>query len=301
MNKHLKALGGAALLVTVSVIAVQAQMVAPTVPPDPPKFAAQGTPNFVSAKDIYVYKALPEYHEPDWVTSQFVTPGKLPPVKDRLPKEPLVFLTANMTDGNGDYGDVMRHVIGGRPQGWNFQAGQIQGWGGIDIGMFECLTRTGPLFEIKAEELEPLPNLAKSWEWSEDGHELTMHLIEGAKWSDGVPFNADDVMFYWDDNLSDPNIKPLNSNGVGGFRRRHDPEEDRRQHRVVDLQGCLPETVSLRNGLSGRILPRPGAHTEAAASEVFEQYLRAVRERLSGRLHELPGHGRMGAGRVSAG
>ena len=102
MNKHLKALGGAALLVTVSVIAVQAQMVAPTVPPDPPKFAAQGTPNFVSAKDIYVYKALPEYHEPDWVTSQFVTPGKLPPVKDRLPKEPLVFLTANMTDGNGD-------------------------------------------------------------------------------------------------------------------------------------------------------------------------------------------------------
>ena len=76
--------------------------------------------------------------------------GKLPAVKDRLPKEPLVYLTGNMPDGVGVYGDVMRHVIGGRPQGWNYAAGQIQGWGGVDIGMYECLTRTGPLFEIKA-------------------------------------------------------------------------------------------------------------------------------------------------------
>ena len=83
--------------------------------------------------------------------------------------------------------------------------------------MYECLTRTGPLFEIKAEELEPLPNLAKSWDWSADGHQLTMHLIEGAKWSDGQPFTADDVMFYWDDNISDPNVKPLNSNGPDSF------------------------------------------------------------------------------------
>ena len=217
MNKHLRALGGASLLMSVSAIAVYAAPVAPTTPPDPTPFAAQGTPTFVSAKDIYVYKALPEYHEPAWMTDQFVKSGKLPPVKDRLPKEPLVFLSGNMPDGVGAYGDVMRHVIGGRPQGWNFEAGQIQGWGGIDIGMFECLTRTGPLFEINAKELEPLPNLAKGWEWSADGHQLTMHLVEGAKWSDGVPFNADDVMFYWDDNLSDPNVKPLNSNGTEAF------------------------------------------------------------------------------------
>jgi peptide/nickel transport system substrate-binding protein len=217
MNKHILALGGASLLLSVSVIATQAQMVAPTTPPDPTPFAAQGTPNFVSASDIFTYKALPEYHEPDWVTAQFVTTGKLPPVKDRLPKEPLVYLAGNMPDGIGVYGDVMRHVIGGRPQGWNYAAGQIQGWGGVDIGMFECLTRTGPLFEIKASELEPLPNLAKSWDWSADGHQLTMHLIEGAKWSDGVPFNADDVMFYWDDNINDPNVKPLNSNGPDSF------------------------------------------------------------------------------------
>jgi peptide/nickel transport system substrate-binding protein len=211
MRRHLLAPIGAGLLFGISALAVQAtDLTAPTTPPDPTPFAAQGTPDFVEPSDIQVFKALPAYHEPDWVTSQFVNSGKLPPVKDRLPKEPLVYLTSNMPDGVGVYGDVMRHVIGGRPEGWNYSAGQSQGWGGIDIGLSECLTRTGPLFEIKADKLEPLPNLARSWEWSSDGHKLTMHLIEGAKWSDGVPFNADDLVFYWQDNVVDPNVSPLN-------------------------------------------------------------------------------------------
>ena len=217
MNKHILTLGGAGLLLSVSVAAALAQMATPTTPPDPPKFNAQQSPNFVSISDIMEYKALPAYHEPAWVTKQFVDTGKLPPVKDRLPKEPLVYKASNMPDGIGVYGDVMRHVIGGRPQGWNYAAGQIQGWGGVDIGMYECLTRTGPLFEVKASELQPMPNLAKSWDWSPDGHVLTMHLIQGAKWSDGVPFTADDVMFYWNDNIKDPNVKPLNSAGPDSF------------------------------------------------------------------------------------
>lgn len=178
--------------------------------PDPPDFAAQSEPIFVSISDIMEYRALPEYHEPDWVTSKYVEAGTLPPVAERLPKEPLVYKAANMPDGLGVYGDTMRHVIGGRPEGWNYIGGQSQGWGGIDIGMSECLTRTGPLFTIKADELEPMPNLARSWEWSEDGKELTMHLIEGAKWSDGDPFDSEDVMFFWNDNVLDPNVSPLN-------------------------------------------------------------------------------------------
>jgi peptide/nickel transport system substrate-binding protein len=129
----------------------------------------------------------------------------------------MVYKTSNMPDGTGVYGDVMRHVIGGRPEGWNYIGGQSQGWGGIDIGMMECLTRTGPLFTIKAEELAPLPNLAKSWEWSEDGHELTMHLVEGIKWSDGDPFDTEDIMFYWEDNVLNPNVSPLNGATPASF------------------------------------------------------------------------------------
>ena len=202
MRRHITALYGASLLLGVATLGAQAQ----TLPPDPPVFEAQQSPNFVGIGDILEYKALPEYHEPAWVTEKYVDTGMLPPVEERLPVEPLVYKAGNMPDGIGVYGDTMRHVIGGRPQGWNFLGGNNQGWGGIDIGLYECLTRTGPLFTVKAEELAPMPNLAKSWEWSEDGYELTMHLVEGAKWSDGVPFTSADVMFTWEDNIQDSNV-----------------------------------------------------------------------------------------------
>jgi peptide/nickel transport system substrate-binding protein len=206
--RHLKTTS--ALLLGVSAFTVTAMASEPTVVPEQPAFPAQGKITYVPRDSILEYKALSEYHEPDWVTEKFVKTGKLPPVAERLPKEPLVFKTGNMPDGVGVYGDTMRHVIGGRPEGWNYSAGQTQGWGGIDIEMSECLTRTAPLYQVEAKDVEPLPNLAKGWEWSEDGHKLTMHLIEGAKWSDGVPFSSEDVMFYWDDNVVDPNVSPLN-------------------------------------------------------------------------------------------
>ncbi|ASW08990.1 ABC transporter substrate-binding protein [Rhizobium sp. 11515TR] len=208
--RHFRPIGLlAALTIATSAIAISAHAADPTVPPVPPVFPAEGKIKYVERNSILEFKALPEYHEPAWMTEKFVKTGKLPPVKDRLPKEPLVFKTGNMPDGIGVYGDTLRHVIGGRPEGWNYGAGQTQGWGGIDIGLSECLTRTAPLFQVEAKDTEPLPNLAKSWEWSPDGHKLTMHLIEGAKWSDGVPFNADDIMFYWDDEVIDPNVSPL--------------------------------------------------------------------------------------------
>ncbi|MCF6098627.1 ABC transporter substrate-binding protein [Mesorhizobium muleiense] len=200
----------AALLFGVSAFVIQAVASEPTIVPEQPPFPAQGEINYVPRDSILEFKALSEYREPEWVTEKFVKTGKLPPLAERLPKEPMVFKSGNMPDGIGVYGDTMRHVIGGRPEGWNYSAGQTQGWGGIDIAMFECLTRTAPLFQVDAKDVEPLPNLARSWEWSEDGHTLTMKLIEGAKWSDGDPFDADDVMFYWDDNVVDPNVSPLN-------------------------------------------------------------------------------------------
>ena len=173
----------------------------PTIPPEPADFKAQAPITFVARDLILEFKSLAEYHEPEWVTQAYVKAGKLPPVNDRLPKEPMVYKTGNMPDGIGVYGDALRHVVGGRPEGWNYSAGQSQGWGGIDIAMSECLTRTAPLFQVEAKDVEPLPNLAKGWDWSSDGHKLTMHLIEGAKWSDGNAFDADDIMFYWDDNV----------------------------------------------------------------------------------------------------
>ncbi|MEO3388043.1 ABC transporter substrate-binding protein [Mesorhizobium sp. CAU 1741] len=46
-----------------------------------------------------------------------------------------------------------------------------------------------------AKDLSPQPLLADSWEVSEDGLAYTFHLVRNAKWHDGEPFTAADVVF----------------------------------------------------------------------------------------------------------
>jgi peptide/nickel transport system substrate-binding protein len=41
----------------------------------------------------------------------------------------------------------------------------------------------------------PEPELAKSWETSADQRKWTFHLRKGLQWSDGAPFDANDVLF----------------------------------------------------------------------------------------------------------
>ena len=41
------------------------------------------------------------------------------------------------------------------------------------------------------------PALARSWSWSDDHLVLTLELDPDARWSDGVPITADDVVFTW--------------------------------------------------------------------------------------------------------
>lgn len=59
MKTHAYALGGAGLMLGISLLAVQAQTVAPTTPPDAPQFDAQQVPTFVGIADIQEFKALP--------------------------------------------------------------------------------------------------------------------------------------------------------------------------------------------------------------------------------------------------
>ncbi|HJQ22678.1 MAG TPA: ABC transporter substrate-binding protein [Blastocatellia bacterium] len=48
--------------------------------------------------------------------------------------------------------------------------------------------------------------LCTGWESSPDLKQWTFHLRRGVRWSDGEPFNADDVMFTWDV-IRDPNVQ----------------------------------------------------------------------------------------------
>ena len=292
--KKLTTLFAGILALGVSATAACADGATPAPVPDAPAFDAQGKVTFVGIGDILEYKALPEYKEPDFV-SEVVKAGKLPPVKDRLPKEPMVYKTGNMKDGIGVYGDVMRHVIGGRPEGWNYWAGQSQGWGGIDIGLQECLTRTGPLFQVKAEELAPLPNVAKSWEWSADGKQLTMKLIEGAKWSDGDAFDADDIMYHWEYNIKDPEVNPLGGETVETFGAGTELEKVDPYTIKWTFKDAFPDASALFDGLY-EFLPGPVAYPCTTTPEELQEHLRAIQECLRPVLHGHADAGCLGRG-----
>jgi peptide/nickel transport system substrate-binding protein len=167
--------------------------------------------------DLWTYKALDTYNQAPFL-DDLVAAGMLPPVEERLPGEPLVHKTEAMSDGIGEYGGVFRHVIGGRPEGFNWMAGQHQGWGGINMAVQECLVRQGPRWQVQPEDQTgPLPNLAKSWEWNADNTELTMHLVEGIKWSDGDPFDTEDIAFWWNDNVQNPDVSSrIQAGSFGG-------------------------------------------------------------------------------------
>jgi hypothetical protein len=193
--------------------------------------------------------------------------------------------------------------VGGR-RGGTICAGQSQGWGGTDIGLsMECLTRTGPLFQVKAEELEPLPNLAQILGMERRTvTKLTMHLIQGAKWSDGVPFTTGDAMFYWEDNVLDPNVTPAQwRDAPETFGRGYDAP---RHSTIIPLlwtfKDALPQAVSLRRWPMASFCPGPAHILKPAASRnIRQQYLRAVQERVPARISQHPHHGRLGAGGVS--
>ena len=52
MNKSIQRAAMAALMLGVSVAAVKAEMMAPTAPPEAPKFDAQGEPIYVNRADV---------------------------------------------------------------------------------------------------------------------------------------------------------------------------------------------------------------------------------------------------------
>ncbi len=175
------------------------------IPYPPGQVVAGGrAPKLFNLDQMMVYKKLDKYTEPDDI-AKAVQAGTLPPVEKRLPDTPQVIPNSFFSDGPGNYGGVMRDVWASPTEGWNWGAGVSQGYFGINSIVIEELVKTGPMW-TRGDKLEPVPNLAKDWQWSSDGMSLTMNLVKGIKWSDGQPFTADDVMFTWNDLILDPGV-----------------------------------------------------------------------------------------------
>ncbi len=127
------------------------------------------------------------YHEAPEL-ADLVKAGKLPPVAERLPENPLVVDTV---ESIGQYGGVWRRGFLG--------PGDFNNYHRI---VYDALVRYSP------DGTRVEPKLASSVEPSADYATWTVKLRKGAKWSDGSPFTADDIMFWYADVLLNKDLTP---------------------------------------------------------------------------------------------
>lgn len=115
-----------------------------------------------------------------------VADGTLPAVADRLPLHPVVVDVPEV----GTFGGQLHSLwTGGRLADYRHYG-------------YEPLVRWTP------DGSEVIPNIAESWDISEDATTYTFHLRDGLKWSDGVAFTADDILFWWDQVETNTDINP---------------------------------------------------------------------------------------------
>ena len=110
-----------------------------------------------------------------------VAAGELPPVEKRLPDEPKV---VEPVEEIGQYGGTL-HTFAINNLPWQDLTESPE------VGSAWLLEMT--------MDGEIVPDLAKGYELSDDAKSLTLYLRKGAKWSDGYPFTADDVVFMFED------------------------------------------------------------------------------------------------------
>src|ERR1019366_4191525 len=132
---------------------------------------------------------VPTHFQEAPALAALVKAGKLPPVEQRLPADPLVLQPLRAT---GTYGGTWGRAFlgpGDGETGNRIRAG--------DKPLFWDVTGT----KLAAQ-------VAKGWSISDDGKRTTLFLRKGMKWSDGAPFTADDFVFWFEEIYQNKEIAP---------------------------------------------------------------------------------------------
>lgn len=118
--------------------------------------------------------------------AELVKQGKLSSVEQRIPKNPAV---VEPVEEIGQYGGTWRRY------------GHLD-WAAYGYINYEPLVRWGPdLVSIE-------PNIVEKWRVSKDGKTFTLYIRKGMRWSDGEPFTADDIMFWYEDIILNKELTP---------------------------------------------------------------------------------------------
>ncbi|MFT5400718.1 MAG: peptide/nickel transport system substrate-binding protein [Planctomycetota bacterium] len=124
---------------------------------------------------------------------------ELPSLADRLPEEPLVVAPYDSIGKYGGTFDMLSNAT--------------------ESGTSDMMAVRHVNLVRYSDDLETIvPNVAKGWEWNNDFTQLTFFLRKGQKWSDGEPFGAADVEFWYENLAIDTNVreKPKDYVLVGG-------------------------------------------------------------------------------------
>ena len=132
--------------------------------------------------------ATMEYNEAP-ALKELVRQGKLPPIEERLPNNPLVLKPLEKI---GKYGGTLHTILYNQPSD----------------GVALLINQPSLTYLDTEDMLTVTPGLVEIWEYSEDYKTLTLHFRKGVKWSDGVLFTADDVLFWYEDVMRNEEATP---------------------------------------------------------------------------------------------
>ncbi|KHA62315.1 peptide ABC transporter substrate-binding protein [Vibrio variabilis] len=118
------------------------------------------------------------------VLDTLVEAGKLPPVDQRLPENPLI---VTPVESIGEYGGTLNLLSQTTDNGHS-----------IRVLGYENL------FSFDSRYTKVVPHLALSFSANDDNTEFTINLREKVRWSDGELFTAHDIAFLINDVLGDP-------------------------------------------------------------------------------------------------
>ena len=112
------------------------------------------------------------------ILAELVQEDKLPPVAERVGPEPCV---VEGCEGIGRHGGTWLRVAN--------SAG--------DVGIVGSRFSYANLVRWSPQGYPIVPHVAKSFRVSPDNRTFTFVLRKGMRWSDGAPFSADDILYWW--------------------------------------------------------------------------------------------------------
>lgn len=118
-----------------------------------------------------------------------VKAGDLPVLKHRLPDRPRVI---QPIDQLGSYGGTWRNAIVG-----------------TDVNSIIGTWKYDPLVMWDRDWKQVVPNVAEDVKVTGGGREYLFTLRKGMKWSDGEPFTADDIMFWYEAVFLNKELTPV--------------------------------------------------------------------------------------------